>query len=154
MIDRDEFLKFRINNAVKREKAIIVDTDISLGRIAVKSKKSDNITIGKFALSKRSLKRAPVIAHFITSDFDGIPPRQLWLPTELSLLSRTREIIPTGVSTSDIFQGWREVKSIVGDCADYSPYDEEGGSLFDEAKMLLDYADAADGSFKLSVSDG
>ncbi len=154
MINRYEFLTFRIDNALAEKKArphsVAVD---GLGKIAVSEVNLGEVTIGKFATSRRQLVRHNVMARFIESAFDpGDVARQLWLPYEPDPSKRKRAIIATSAESARRFNIWQDVASLADNLNDYDPYDEQTNALYEEAKLLLHLADARDESFGFEVS--
>lgn len=154
MINKYEFLTFRVDNSLAEIKPRPYSVSIAgLGKVAVYEASLGEVTIGKFASSRRQLKRSNIIAHFIESAFEPEKPaRQLWLPYEPDPSKRKRVIIATSSSPDQRLVAWQTVAHLADDLKDYSPYDEEGNALYEEARLLLHFADANNENFDFRVT--
>ena len=155
MYDRDEFLRARIDNYLGERHARIKRVATRSGTLAVREATHGAITVGSFANSKKEYKNSER-NYFIESapDEPGVA-RQLWLPALIWVTLgtiRQREIVTTDADPSVRFDAWQAVRPLVADLEDYSKYEGEGQSLFEEAKLNLQYIDANNDSFRSSVS--
>jgi len=155
MYDRDEVLRARIDNYLGERHARIKRVATATGMIALRQATQSDMIVGSFAASKKDYKRRDR-DYFIesTPDEDGIA-RQLWLPAYKSFGAgalRQREVVATAAHPSERFEAWQAVQPLVGDLEGYSEYEGEGQALFEETKLSLQYIDANNGDFRISIS--
>ncbi len=160
MIDRDEFLQFRVNNLLDKEKARYEKVNTGLGRVVLRQASRSSITMGQFASSKKEIAEGGA-SYFLESAVTDSPlRRQLWLPARrwvdsagfgLAGTLPQREIVTTLAAPEARFAAWQDVQAKIYDLEDYSPYEGEPKALFEQAKLMLQFADANDDSFTFSV---
>jgi len=155
MFDRDEFLRARIDNYLGERHARIKRVTTSFGELAVRQASQGAITVGSFADTKKEYKTRER-NYFIESapDEPGVA-RQLWLPAlrwvALGTI-RQREIVATSSDSSTRFDAWEGVQPLITNLDEYSEYEGEGKALFEQAKLSLQYIDANNDNFRVSVS--
>jgi len=155
MFDRDEFLRARIDNYLGERHVRIKRVATSSGVLAVREASQGPITIGSFANTKREYRNNER-SYFIESapDEPGLA-RQLWLPAwKLVGLGtiRQREVVATTSDPSARFDAWQAVQPLVSNLEGYSEYEGEGQALFEQAKLSLQYIDANNDDFRVSIS--
>ena len=154
MIERDDFLRARIENTLEERDARLTRIATDSGSIAVRQALKDGIVIGSLASSKGAYKRGEV-GHFIETPGDHGIARQLWLPAPRWIdpyrMARQREIIVTHAEPSQRFDAWQGAQSLIGDTEDYSKYEGEAQALFEEAGMALQFADANNDTLDIQI---
>ena len=156
MIDRDEFLRFRIDNYLDKKHARVKKVQTALGSTMLRQAAQAGTTVGAFADSRRAFKHDDR-HYFIETPIEGSDQRrQLWLPA-LQWVTfgtlRRREIIATQEQPDRRFAAWQDAQVLVDQVEGYSAYDPQNQALFEEAKLILQFMGANDDQFDFSVEE-
>jgi hypothetical protein len=155
MYDRDEFLRARVGNYLKSQRAPMKLVSTEFGILAVRQASHNGISVGDFGISKKDYKKNERNFFIETPpDEQGIA-RQLWLPAlQWVFLGtiRQREIIATESAPSDRFDAWQQVQPLIKDLENYSEYDSDGQALYNEAKLTLEHIGANNEGFRTSIT--
>ena len=170
MIDRDELLRFRIDNYLSARHARIKKIGDGVGTLVVRQASRAGYTVGWVSASGPARPWERVVGWALAAKLRPAPrdyfieapqatgnasARQLWLPAwqwvnEFST-ARQREIVATEAEPDRRFAAWQDARPTVNDLEDYSPYEGDGRALFEQAKLILQFMSANDDGFDFSV---